>query len=263
MTPRRAERALVLVKAFPQPSQKYEETVCCAGLGPEGDFVRLYPVRFRQLRPEQRFDRWDVIEYQAERPRQDHRPESRHVSEDSIRIAQRAGELSDEERVRLWAPHVSGSLEALKASNVATGRSLGIVRPEPGSVRFHARATDDASDADRRMQDAYRQVSLMGEQPLPALKVKFEFSYSFTSAGRKHRMKIHDWEVQAAFLAYERRYGDQALAVLTEEYEQHIPARHLHLVMGTMQAHPRQFIVIGLLRSGIDPELVLRQAPLL
>jgi hypothetical protein len=30
-------------------------------------------------------------------------------------------------------------------------------------------------------------------------------------------------------------------------------ARNLHLIMGTMAAHPRTFIVIGLLRSGIDP----------
>ena len=56
MAPAITERALVLVKAFPQPSQKYEETVCCAGITPAGQVVRLYPVRYRRLKPEQRFN---------------------------------------------------------------------------------------------------------------------------------------------------------------------------------------------------------------
>lgn len=28
----------ILVKAYPQPSQKYEETVCCAGVTEDGRF---------------------------------------------------------------------------------------------------------------------------------------------------------------------------------------------------------------------------------
>jgi hypothetical protein len=41
-----------------------------------------------------------------------------------------------------------------------------------------------------------------------------------------------------------------------------IPARNLHLIMGTMLAHPRTFIIIGLLRSGLDPAELARQASL-
>lgn len=56
-------------------------------------------------------------------------------------------------------------------------------------------------------------------------------------------------------------YGDAALDHLTRMYGETIPARNLHLVMGTMLAHPRTFIVIGLLRSGLDPqELAKRQS---
>ncbi len=36
-------------------------------------------------------------------------------------------------------------------------------------------------------------------------------------------------------------------------YGETIPAGNLHFIMGTMAAHPRTFIVIGLLRSGLDP----------
>jgi len=41
-----------------------------------------------------------------------------------------------------------------------------------------------------------------------------------------------------------------------------IPARNLHLIMGAMLAHPRTFIIIGLLRSGLDPAELARQASL-
>lgn len=255
------ERALILVKAFPQPSQKYEETVCCAGLTPEGQFVRLYPIRYRHLARDQRFDRWDVIEYEAERPRDDYRPESRHVNEDTIHVAQSREHLTDEQRVRLWAPHVTDSLVKLKELNVATERSLGIVRPDPGTVKF----TCSRLSADEAMakQAEFKQVSLLQPDTLPELPVEYEFRYRFACGGTSHNMRIHDWEVQAAYFAYKRKYGDGTLAVLRQEYEERIPVRNLHFVMGTMHAHPRQFIIIGLLRSPISPEDAQRQGSFL
>ena len=263
MAKTRTERALVLVKAFPQPRQKYEETVCCAGINPQGEFVRLYPVRYRHLRPEQKFVRWDVIEYEQERPPGDPRPESRHVDEDSIRIVQRAVQTAESARVGSWASHVSESLTALKAANVERRTSLGIVRPDPGSVHFRPRKFPIGSAEARQLASDFKQVSLIDTSPLPALAVDYEFSYRFTSGGNKHDMKIHDWEVQAAYFAYKRRYGDAGLEKLREEYEANIPQRNLHLVMGTMLVHPRQFIIIGLLRSGISPEDAERQGSLI
>ena len=256
------ERAIILVKAFPQPSQKYEETVCCAGITEAGAFVRLYPVRFRHLDADKRFDRWDVVEYQALRPIDDWRPESRHVDETSIKIVQSRSLSDDAQRVRLWAPHVSASLVELKAENVATHKSLGVVRPDEGSIKFRHRKLRDSED-DRQLQAAFKQVSLLGEGLLASLPVEYDFSYSFTCAGHAHTMKIHDWEVQAAYLSFKARYGERALEMLTQEYEQRIPTRNLHLVMGTMKAHPRQFIVIGLLRSALSPDDVTRQGSLI
>jgi hypothetical protein len=263
MAQTRRERALVLVKAFPQPSQKYEETVCCAGINPQGEFVRLYPVRYRHLRPEQQFVRWDVIEYEQERPSNDPRPESRHINEDSIRIVQRANQMPEDARVSLWAQHVSESLLALKAANVTSSKSLGVVKPDEGSVKFRTRKLQAGSLEARQLASDFKQVSLIDANPLAELVVEYEFSYRFTSAGNKHDMKIHDWEVQAAYFAYKRRYGELVMNKLREEYETNIPHRNLHLVMGTMLAHPRQFIVIGLLRAGISPQDATRQASLI
>ncbi|MFN7551246.1 MAG: hypothetical protein ACK59M_11415, partial [Pseudomonadota bacterium] len=67
---------------------------------------------------------------------------------------------------------------------------------------------------------------------------------------------------QAAYLAYRRRYGPQALDKLREMYGQIIPTRNPHFIMGTMKAHPQTFIVIGILRSGVAPEELDRQSEL-
>lgn len=257
------ERALVLVKAYPQPSQKYEETVCCAGISPTGEFLRIYPVRYRRLPNEKRFERWDVLEFEAQRSSDDFRPESRHVNEDTITIVQPSSSIDEVQRVRMWAPHMATSLTALKEENKTTERSLGIVRPDPGSVKFNARQLRKDSVKDGEFQALFRQQSLLDAIALRNLTVEFEFSYRFTSDGTQHEMKIHDWEVQAAHHSYKIKYGSQAMEKLRQEYEVNIPARNLHFVMGTMKAHPRQFIVIGLLRSSVSPEDAERQGSLI
>ena len=77
------ERALVLVKALPQPSETYGETVCVAGVTLDRNWRRLYPVRFRQL--DEGLRRWQWVDYEWRKPRGDRRAESRHVEEPSMR----------------------------------------------------------------------------------------------------------------------------------------------------------------------------------
>lgn len=257
-------RARILVKAYPQPSRTYEETVCVAAVSDDGrEMLRLYPIRYRHLPKDRQFDRFDLIEMEAERPRDDHRPESRHVIEDSIRIVSHGRDLSDKAKVQLWKPFIAPSLKALHEDNKATHRSFGIVRPDPGSMKFFIAKEAEAADTDRALnQAAFQQVSLF-EAPLAKLPATdYAFGYRFTSGGHAHRHYVHDWEVQAAYLAYRRRYGDEALDKLQQEYGQNIPTRNPHFIMGTMKAHPQTFIIIGILRSGIDPTELDKQGGL-
>jgi hypothetical protein len=43
------QRVLITVKTYPTLSRKYGETVCTAGVRPDGSWVRIYPVPFRRL----------------------------------------------------------------------------------------------------------------------------------------------------------------------------------------------------------------------
>ena len=57
-------RILITVKAAPNPSETYGETVCVAGLrvnlGSPG-WVRLYPINFRELDSDQKFAKYDIV----------------------------------------------------------------------------------------------------------------------------------------------------------------------------------------------------------
>lgn len=258
------QRICILVKAYPQPSQKYEETVCCAGVTEDGRLLRLYPIPYRRLKKEQQFQRFDWVEMDITKD-SDHRPESYKVIPDSIRIVQPNTALTSQQKVRLWKPFVADSLQALKDENMKTGRSLGIIKPDPDSVKFSAKPIREASAEDQALtNNLYRQASLLDTEPLKELhKPEFTFEYRFTSADHTHEMKIHDWEVAAAYYQYKKRYGDKALEMLSNEYGNNIPRQNLHIILGTMKAHPRQFIIIGLLRTTEDINLADSQQTLL
>ena len=80
------DEAFILVKAAPRRSEKFGETVCCAGIDRSSNWVRLYPIAFRYLDGPQKFKRWDHIRYRWSKPKDDVRIESRRVDPDSIEV---------------------------------------------------------------------------------------------------------------------------------------------------------------------------------
>ena len=209
--------------------------------------LRLYPVRYRRLNPEQRFDRYDLVALETFRPASDPRPESVRVIEDSISVVT-GRTLPPRERFKIWLPFVVDSLEALQQENIKTGRSLGIICPDPASVRFSWKAITEASEEERENLKASRQAMLF-EQELPPLQKDFTFFYTFTTGHKQHRCQILDWEVQATYYRYSQRYGDEALSRMQEMWQKILVKQNLHLVMGTMLAHPRSFSIVGVLRT--------------
>lgn len=88
-------RVSILVKALPQRSATHGETVCCAGVTADGQFKRLFPVRFRHLSDDSSFGRWDWVEFKYQLPTSDKRAESCHVWENSIR---KEGQMPERDR---------------------------------------------------------------------------------------------------------------------------------------------------------------------
>lgn len=180
------------------------------------------------------------------------------MKEDSLLIVKRKAKMTPEECARMWLPCVSPSLTALEDLQKEKNTSLGIIKPDPASVRFRFDPIDKARPEDREeMQQVYQEQQSLLEEPLNKLPEReYVFRYEFTSAGRQHAMQIHDWEVQATYEAYLKKYGSRSAALerMVEYYERRAPAMNLHLIMGTMHKRPWQFIIIGVLRTTVDLE---------
>jgi hypothetical protein len=180
----RTLRVRILVKAFPQPSKAHEETVCCAGISEDGaELLRLFPIRFRRLPKENQFDRFDLVQMTATKA-SDPRPESYRVDEASIRLIERST-LTDGAKVRIWQPFIATSLKQLHEDNRTTNRSLGIIRPDPGSIKFLVKPARDANAEDRDLAEQVHQMqqsSLLEDALTPLEKPEFAFSTSAATA---------------------------------------------------------------------------------
>lgn len=70
------KKVYIVVKTYPSISEKYSELVCTAGVMEDGTWIRLYPIPYRQLKDEQKYQKYTWIEVDAARNLSDFRRES-------------------------------------------------------------------------------------------------------------------------------------------------------------------------------------------
>lgn len=245
----RATRILVVVKTYPIPSQKYGETVCCAGVDLDtGAWVRMYPITFRRLAA--RFKKYEIVDCRAAIPRDDQRPESRRVDQDSIHIAGRVSSTGNWRRRLDLLPPTASSLEELKTGNRNSGISIGSFRPK--AIR---KLVIEAGRpwSDKQLRALRQQRMKLGEDDSAELReleqLPFKFSYQFQcddDACNGHKLQILDWEIGEAYRKWSRRYPTDWRDRLEAKFANELPAKDLILVVGTMAAHPKDFVIIGL-----------------
>jgi hypothetical protein len=239
----RSSRFLMLVKTYPIPSQKYEETVCCAGIDVETRrWIRMYPVNFRSLDEYARFAKWQFIDATWSPSAQDSRPESRKVHQDSIRAGEKLSAGRGWSARRSWLdPLVDPSLEALIDSNRATKQSLGVIRPA-SIERFIIRRAPTATVEQVEHIEQLRLEWTGSTSPRTDLELlPYEFVYRFTCRDdrcRGHEMQVFDWELGQAYRNFRRRYVERQgpdgwESKLRQKYEIELPGRDLHLLVGT------------------------------
>jgi hypothetical protein len=242
------EQTVILVKAWPQPSQKYGETVCCAGVTRTGEWRRLFPIRFRQLTGAAQFKRWDVVEYRPEQPNDDNRRESRRVAEDTLHVV---GKISEGERATFFDP-----LIRMSTSDAADrGESLTLIRPT--SVRFRWKAKSvSAVEAERAHRaKSLVQGSLLERELAQIEPCPYELSVAFEDATGPHRMACSDWESAATFFNLSAQYGaDRALEHLRRTYEEIYVAKGIVLALGTVKKRPRQWLLLGVIRMDVTDQ---------
>lgn len=204
-------RILITVKAAPNPSDTYGETVCVAGLNlnlPHPGWVRLYPINFRALDGDDQFRKYDVVTIGAIPARQDQRRESWKPRMDTL---VREKHLGPWRTRRLWLdPHVEDSMCKLNraARENANAQSLALVRPRDVDTLKITRHPGWSPEEQRKIDAYVNQPALFGKKdrtPLEAPRLRGTYQYrchDLQCGG--HRQGLLDWE----FVVLQRRiYG--------------------------------------------------------
>lgn len=248
---------LITVKTYPIPSARYDELVCTAGVLENGEFVRLYPINFRDLPFERQYQKYQWIDVNAEKHTgRDSRKESYRPDCDSLRligkpIPTRNGDWSD--RARYVLKQRAASIEELQTRQASDRTSLGIFRPK----KIHDLIiTPDDADWKPQFKAALAQARLWEDRTAskePPRKVPFKFRYRFecddTRCKRNHEMLVEDWEVGALFWRLRDRgaTAEEAAAQVKEKFLGNICAtdKDTHFFVGTHSVYPT-WMVIGL-----------------
>ena len=245
-------RVLIVVKTYPNPSQRYGETVCCAGIEmATRQWVRIYPVNFRRLAA-RRFQKYQVIECVGGLNPKDKRPESRRVDQDTIDVAGPVLSTKDGWHERLlWLPPLYRSLEEVDKAHRAEGITLAAVRPK----KILGLKIEPAPPWPAKKLALVRQQRLgLGEDTSKQLQeleqIPFQFRYRFRCDDPRckgHTKLILDWEVGESYRKWRREYGRGWQEKFRDKYERWLPTRDLQFVVGTMKAHPHTFTIVGLI----------------
>ncbi|MDO9556153.1 MAG: hypothetical protein Q7J82_01015 [Coriobacteriia bacterium] len=246
------KRVLVTVKTYPNPSTKYKETVCTAGIDLDtGRFVRLYPVRFRHLSYASQFKKWDILEFDAFHKSSDVRGDTWTPQGDFVTM----GHIdTGPGRPPNWAKRnavilpLTSTIEDLEIRARDRSCSLGVVKVHAPA---RLRVVSSPGEWTQKQSLAIAQEGLFDEKCRPLERVPVKFMYEFRCHGscKGHRVQLFDWEVYALYRRQLDKRGDAVAAA--QDVEQHFNVQlgtethDLHLFVGTHFEHQDQFSAIG------------------
>ncbi|QKW15814.1 hypothetical protein [Verrucosispora sp. NA02020] len=245
---------LITVKAAPNPSEKYGETVCVAGLRTDvlrPTWVRLYPINFRHLDSDEAFKKYDIISVDAKPARQDQRRESWKPVMDRI---QKERHLDGwRSRQPLLDPAIQDSMCRLnrEAQDHADAQSLALVRPKEVRALKVTQHPGWTIDEQRRIEAYASQPDLFSgrsRSPLEAPRFKAAYHYRCHERGcNGHKQHVIDWEL----VALQRRLAGHSDAALREALETKFlgemcaPNRDVAFYVGNQAKRVHVFSVLG------------------
>jgi len=246
------KRVLVTVKAYPNPSRKYVETVCVAGIDFDtAKWIRLHPIQFRDLNLERRFKKYAVIQVEVTKGRKDKRPESyKVVNADRIKI------LGNVDTKNKWAkrkemvlPTVSHSMCEVLDQSKKENRSLGAFKPR--DVKFLCEKARKKDLVKRAIP--YLQGYFWRREKKPIEAIPFDFRYEFYCYDEPscpgHNCSIIDWEIMELYRKCRDRYPsqDELIQKIEERWLTIMcsPKRDVYFFIGNMWQHPDTFMILG------------------
>lgn len=257
---------LVTVKAYPQLSHKHGEVVCVAGVRLDRDapeWIRLFPVPFRDLPEALKFKKYEVIRTKVRRG-SDTRPESYRLDLDDLEVIRTV----DAGRDQLWRERrqLMGGLVGettmcrLYRENAGGGPapSLGLIRPAEVVDVLVERNT--GFDAQRKhLAELAAEATLLAPskaelEPSPYV-VKYRYR-CLEDGCPGHTQSLIDWEVAEAGRKWSRRFpAHQIPDRIRAKFLQQLCGedRDPHFFVGNQKLHLQSFLVLGVFWPRVAP----------
>ncbi|MBF6214230.1 hypothetical protein IU433_11605 [Nocardia puris] len=252
---------LITVKTYPSPSVRYEETVCVAGVRLDGDkpeWIRLYPVRFRGIDTDYRFDKYARVSVDVQRHGgRDPRLESFRPDQYSLKV------LGSVPSGGAWTArrNLMGDLigDTTTCELISTNanwkdghpapRSLGLIEPRIDQIYVSDGKPWDADQLEkirRAGEDTLLGPGLPPLEPMP-YEVRYRYRCAATTCSG-HTQKVLDWELGEAGRQWKRAYGDAEAKLKIEQKwgdEMCDPSRDLHFYLGNQARRHHTFSILG------------------
>lgn len=242
------KEVLITVKAYPNHSTKYHETVCVAGIT-GNQWIRLYPIQFRSLDYDKQFTKYDIIKVKVVKHSSDNRPETYRPNQNSfVKIHHLDSSKNGWEERKKWVlPTLSESMCEIQRLQKSQGKSLGVFKPK--DIMEFSLVQDEWSDDEE--ERAFQLTLFDSNKPL-AERIPFSFKYHYRCSDpncKGHRMKVVDWE--AGQLYRNLRDHGNSMQKIQEKmkqkwlYDMFSPKRDSYFFVGSMRKHPQSFIILG------------------
>lgn len=248
------KKGLIVVRTYPVPAQRGIEVSCTAAITEQKEWLRLFPIPYRFLSDDQKFEKYQWIKCLVTTPRDDKRPESFRLQENSIEVLSNTLSTANfwQARKEYIFPMMNHCLCCLKRERDRKGYpTLGIFRPktikrliiEPDSPTW-------TEDQLQKLQQA-GQSDFFRVSPKKQLeKVPFKFFYEFTcddGACIGHTLSCTDWEMGQSWRKWTAEYGSEWKEKFRQTFETAmIEKNDTHFYVGTVHRYPENWIIVGL-----------------
>lgn len=236
-------KAAVIIKAAPDIGRVHGETVCVAGIDYDGNWHRLYPVPFKDLEQEQKFGRWDVLEFDWRKAPDDDRIESKRINPQTIK---KSGSVKQTERHAFARRALVNSLD----EQLDQGKSFALIRPINPRFVIEEKSEDELSKERTKRASLLSQDDMFSETIIPKEPAPYWFKYRFEFDGKPRNYKCIDWETEATFFKWRNKYGDaKALDEMKSRFGLEWPAKGIAFAMGTHRNKAwKNWLLSGILR---------------
>lgn len=261
-SPTEAAKVLITVKAKPEPSAKYGDTVCVAGIRLDTEklhWVRIYPIPFRRMEELQKFQKWSVVEVPLTPAQEDPRAESYKPNRDALKVVENPSS-NWKHRLEYLEPMIS-DLSMCQINSLARDFSTLrypslaaimpheiqeiIVEPFPGWTEEQKQNVHKELDLFDVLEGRTEVQTL--EEPRFTMKIKFLCQ---ELECKSHTLSYLDWELEALSRRLKESPFEEARQEIIKRYSNVLaPEKEVVFFVGNLYAHRPTYQLLGVQRT--------------